>query len=352
MGEAIAIVHPDTGWTRHPELLKGNRYEWGAQPLSRNFRRGEEHEGAKDPLRRHWELHKPSHGTAVASVMIGGFGPDGSGGTDGSTPLLPEYEELADADFASGVAPLAHVIPQRVVDHVVLTSADSVALARAIMLATRVSGGQQEVGVISISIGGPMKGTPARLKLSRALRDARRSGIITCAAAGQFARGASRILPVAFPGRSVHTICAAACDHEYRMLPDGFYGSEVDITVPGAGIAVARTAPRASVTDPPEYGYDRFAEGTSYSTGMLAGACALWLARHGRAELIARYGKPLMLDAFKLSVFRSCDRRGGDWDRKHGHGVLDVTELLRPELDDLPTRREVQVLSDAIGWGP
>lgn len=155
MGETIAIAHPDTGWTRHPELLEGHRYEWGARPLSRNLRRGEEHEGVKDPLTRGW-LRKTSHGTAVASVMIAGFGPRGSGGTDGSASVLPDYDELADADFASGVAPLAHVIPQRVVDNVVLSGPDSLALARAIMLATRVAGRQQEAGVISISLGGPL----------------------------------------------------------------------------------------------------------------------------------------------------------------------------------------------------
>lgn len=76
------------------------------------------------------------------------------------------------------------------------------------------------------------------------------------------------------------------------MLSTGFYGSEVDITVPGVGIAVARTAPLASRTDPPEYGCDRLAQGTSYATSILAGACALWLARCGSRATVARTSSP------------------------------------------------------------
>ena len=405
-GDGIAIFHPDTGWAEHPDLIKGNRYHYQDERLSRNFRRDDGEGSGRDPMSRR-PFTKASHGSSVASVMIGGFGVadadgegnetgDGDGDDAARPPLLPDYDELEDAGFASGVAPLAHVLPQRVVNSVVLFGRDLPALARAINFATRMTNESSDwnVGVISISLGSPRSSAPHRRRtafrdgrLFEALKYARQSGLIVCAAAGQLTRflWLNRLFRVAYPGRSVHTICAAACDREHDMLASGFYGREVDITAPGVDINVTRSDNRLRPVDPsdPEPPGDEPPDvprvrvehtyketyGSSYATAMLAGACALWLARYGRDTLIERYTKPLMLDAFKLAVWDTSDKRhddaddadderpcrptlsGSPWNAdRHGVGVLDVEALLAPDEEDLPSKSRVEACSMAIGW--
>ena len=399
MGDKIAIFHPDTGWAEHPDLIKGNRYHYEDEQLSRNFRRDNDQQSGRDPMRRR-PFTKASHGSSVASVMIGGFGvadvdndgdqaSDGAGDDAAGPPLLPDYDELKDAEFASGVAPLAHVLPQRVVNNVVLFGRDLPALARAVNYATRTNNesGDWQVGVISISLGSPRSSALDRgrtlfrdAQLSRALKHARQNGIIVCAAAGQLTKFLNRLFRVAYPGRSVHTICAAACDREHKMLSSGFYGPEVDITAPGVDINVTRSDNRLGPVDPAKHTY-KVTYGSSYATAMLAGSCALWLARYGRDELIEKYTKPLMLDAFRLAVWDTSDKRhdnadnadkadkaddaddaddehpcrptlsGSPWDAdRHGVGVLDVEALLAPAEDDLPSKSRVEACAKAIGW--
>jgi hypothetical protein len=82
-------------------------------------------------------------------------------------------------------------------------------------------------------------------------------------------------------------------------------------------------------------------KGTSYATAIVAGACALWQAHHGRANLIRDYGLPLIFDLFKKVLKDSCDKPQ-DWDTaKYGAGVLDAVALLNHPL---PPRAEIEQL--------
>lgn len=139
----------------------------------------------------------------------------------------------------------------------------------------------------------------------------------------------------AYPGTDPNTICCAACDYLGDLLHDGFYGPQVDITAPGAWTYCARSELNA------QGGVDHFvnrSSGTSFATALTAGACALWQAHHGRAQLIARFGKPLMTHAFRwaLKISAATQTASGaqaPWDsRRRGFGMLDAAALLQAPL--------------------
>lgn len=360
-GEGITIVHPDTGYTEHPELMGDTRYRTsdGLNFLFSDWRKPPAPSfPAKDPLTG----LQASHGTSTASVMI-------SAKCHPNTPLANDpcaddvpcpdsfpppplrfaNYSVPSGDFVSGVAPMAEVIPLRVANSVTLTESSASALARAIYHAIGIE--SETVGVISISLGYlPTTGKEGNIMLTtqKALRAARDAGIVVCAAAAQIPNCPNLdewlfdISP-AFPGRDPNTICCAACNYAHMPLDTGFYGPEVDITAPGVNIWAAESI-RGKGGAVEAYSVKKTGTGTSYSTAIVAGACALWQAHHGRAWLIEEYGKPLIFDLFKKVLKDSCDKPTG-WDSsRHGAGVLDVVALLTAKL---PPKEDIQALRDS-----
>lgn len=157
----------------------------------------------------------------------------------------------------------------------------------------------------------------------------------------------------AYPGSDLNTICCAGCDYLGNRMHDGFYGAEVDITAPAANTYSAKAA-RNDQGDI-DYYVQRSA-GTSYATAITAGACALWQAHHGRAALIAKFGRPLILHAFRWALRESAARQtvtGAQvpWDSaRRGFGMLDAAALLRQALPAGP-RELIDALrgADMIG---
>ncbi len=351
-GEGIIIAHPDTGYTNHPELIKGGRY-LTSPPNAKNFFVQRHIEDlstntAEDFLISGLLPRHPSHGTSTASLMF----------SDEGHPILNPpntdypYYTVPTGQFVTGIAPKAKVLPLRVTSTVALggrTLLSSshcintyVCVARALdhVVALR----NAEIGVVSISLGG----LTTQPTLNRALMLCRRKGIIVCAAAGQaFGR---RLFPPSFPGRSPHTICVAGCYADLSEPSEGFYGDQVDITAPGWGVTIARTSgqeKRDYEHDPVRnYAIDQNGEGTSYSTALTAGACALWLAYHNRRKLIETYGRPFLFDVFRHCLISSCFGRGS-WPRHRGYGVLNVLGLLDY---DLPTVAEAESIARNNNW--
>lgn len=342
-GEGVIIAHPDTGWTEHPELLKGNRYIRD-NALSKNFfGRFAPHLPAEDILSG-WS---PSHGTTTASLMIS---EEGHPSMNPPNTNYPHYT-VPVTDFVTGIAPKAEVIPLRVTDFVMLGSGHSSmhgqlvntyrTLTQAIYYALTLN--NDMVGVISISLGG------ARLPsyLEEALISARRRGVIVCCAAGQIVGGPG---PAA-PGRSVHALCVAGSAQDDSKPSEGFYGSAVDVTAPGWGVIVARTTgnvPRPTVPNPPRnFIIDPSSDGTSYATALTAGVCALWQAFHGRLNLIRTFGRPLLTDVFRYCLANSVRKPTG-WDRyNRGMGILDVEALLRFAL---PSYSTAELVANSNYW--
>jgi subtilisin family serine protease len=248
---------------------------------------------AIDPLER----GNPGHGTTTASVIMSATG--GAGAT-----------------FVSGIAPEATILPLRVTPRVVLLGFDR--LAEAIRYAT-----DHGSHVISMSLGGV---TPSGT-LERAIAHAVSEGVVVLAAAGN-------VWPwVVYPARYDQVIACAACNCQRGIWSRSASGSTVDVTAPGETVWVARPG-----TDPGQG--DDFIDvgsGTSYAVATTAGACALWLAFHGRDALITRYGKGQVASVFKevLMTHGVNTPRGWKTD-KHGAGILDVEKLLTAPLPATP----------------
>jgi serine protease len=337
-GEGVLIVHPDTGWTEHPELIKGGRYLTDIR-LSKNFfGQWSEYLLAQDTLVEGLLLF-PSHGTKTASLMLS---EEGHPNTIPANPEYPNYNVDSDL-YVTGIAPKVEVIPLRVSDSVVLGSNYThhatlntyATLGKAIDYTLSLN----DVGVISISLGG-INEHPA---LNISLKYSRQSGVIICAAAGQ-AFNTGGIRKPSFPGNSPHTICVAGCYKNFDKPSEGFYGKAVDISAPGWGVIVAETK-----KNPPFYVIDQNGEGTSFATAITAGACALWLAFHNRSILIKKYGRPFLHNVFKYVLQQSCKKDIQGWDSNtRGAGFLDVKALL--EYKPLPDVRIIEDIAKEDGW--
>jgi serine protease len=305
-GEGIRVGHPDTGYTRHAEI-------WDDQPrvlAAEGFDFVRRSADPLDPLER----GNPGHGTTTASVIMSGIG-----GADARK-------------FVSGVAPRASLVPFRVTPSVVLLSFDR--LAEAIRLAA-----DRDCHVISMSLGGPV---PSRA-LERAIAYAVHRGVIVLAAAGN-------VWPwVVYPARLDQVIACAACNCQRAIWRNSASGDTVDVTAPGESVWVARPGSTAGPADD----LVNHGSGTSYAVATVAGACALWLAFHGRDALIARYGADQLAAVFKDLLMAQGVTTPPGWKKdRHGAGILDVASLLSAALPDTPPAIGLRVRAAAAPRRP
>ena len=280
-GEHIVVAHPDTGFVAHSELA-------GADVnLGLGFDFVDDDPDPTDPLLP----GNPGHGTSTASVL-----------------LSPEGDETH--VHVCGVAPRATLVPLRVstrVEHFSWTR-----LTRAIHLA--LDHGAQ---VISMSLGGPLPSAALEEALERAVD----AGVIAVAAAGNY-------WPfVVYPARYEQTIGCAACNCVRAPWAWSASGGDVDITAPGESVW------RAKSTATDLTGVDR-SDGTSYAAAHVAGVAALWLAHHGRAALVMKYGAAGVPAVFKelLATVAHANTPAG-WDRSnYGAGIVDAAAMLAAPL--------------------
>jgi thermitase len=171
---------------------------------------------------------------------------------------------------------------------------------------------------MSMSLGGPF---PSRA-LRRAVDAACDEGIILLAAAGNYWPW------VVYPAAYDRVIAVAACDHRRRMWQWSATGESVDVTAPGANVWVAR----AAAGNPPIYEVGP-GSGTSFAVATAAGVTALWLAFHGREQLISRYGKANLAGVFRELLVRDGVQTPPDWDsEKCGAGIVHARRLLEAAL--------------------
>ena len=293
-GEGIVVGHPDTGYTRHAEIWDGRVRV--ADSYDFVLRKAD----AVDPL----EPGNPGHGTTTASVIMSSTGGTGE-------------------KFVSGVAPAATIVPLRVTARVVLISFDK--LAEAIRYAA-----DHGCHVISMSLGGV---TPSGA-LSRAVSHAVSQGVVVLAAAGN-------VWPwVVYPARLDQVIACAACNCQKGIWSKSATGDTVDVTAPGETVWVARPGKNTGQDDD----IIDVGSGTSYAVATTAGACALWLAYHGRDALIARYGKGQIASVFKeVLMTRGVQTPPGWRTDKHGAGILDAEKLLSAQLPSTPPAAGLRV---------
>ncbi len=299
-GEGIRIAHPDSGYTEHKELMErpggidtNSAYDFVDDDTSALDKDG-------------------FHGTGTASVMMSGAGID----------IL-------------GVAPKMTLVPMRVAQKGFLRPAP--VLLRSGMRRLRKSIARaidKDCHVISISLG--WFGNTA---LHDVIQRAWEQNIIIVAAAGNFTGPI-----IVWPARYRECICMAGCDSLRGIWEGSARGSRVDFTGPAqdvwkAGFDRGRESPMQS-------------SGTSFATAMTAGVAALWLAFHGRDNLIDRYGNEgiRLTEVFRTVIKRSADPKPRSWFGGFG-GIVNAERALRtplPELREVRRSFELEAMMEGI----
>ncbi len=316
-GEGIAIAHPDTGYTEHPEI-----WEAGSVDTTRDrdvYAEPEDDDARAELEDDGWNFGGPGHGTATASVIVGPPGPRDAGLPACDGDAICGESGAARPLFVSGVAPDASVVPLRVSNGVVHFSWRSV--RRAVEHAVA-----EDLPIVSMSLGGPLPSRRTRAVIAAAAQ----RGMVLIAAAGNDVP----FRPVVWPARYPEVVACAATNAERRPWSGSSRGAAIDICAPGESVwraFVERDA--AGVT---HYRIGR-SSGTSYATAAVAGVCALWMARHGRDALEARYGGRLA-DAFRLVLDDTARSSPHLPEDEFGPGIVDAKAVVDHPL---PSRERV-----------
>jgi hypothetical protein len=206
--------------------------------------------------------------------------------------------------------------------------------------------GLNDIGVITMSLGGPPGKNKAYRQLRNALLEVRRRGIVVFCAGGQgggaptaFLFNAIDLAP--FPATDPNTIGVSACEITDAPYNIGVHGQHIKVAAPGDQVWRAAT----TRNDALPHGRDFFVErshGSSYATAIAAGVCALWQSRWGRDKLIGErdlsragntrkpglYPPQHLMTAF-LMCLESTARKPVGFDReKYGCGIIDAKALL------------------------
>lgn len=277
-GAGIVVAQPDTGITAHAELV-GVRSAGGWDILDSDA----------DPT-DHLGFLSPGHGTGTASVLV-------------------SPETLA----VTGSAPQVGHLPIRAVESIFRITQLSVAQA----IDWAVGRGAH---VITMSLGG----VPA-VALLRALQRAVRADVIVMAAAGNCVR------LVVWPARYGECLAVAGTSSTDQQWPGTCRGAAVDVSAPAQNVL------RAAVPDGAGPGNAAVGpgQGTSYAVALTAGVAALWLAHHGRADLVtAARARGETLQEMFLRLVRATARRPPGWNASEmGAGIVDARALLEAGLD-------------------
>jgi hypothetical protein len=370
LGEGIVIAHPDTGWAPHPQLGV-DRIDVA---LSHNAATGQSGGDAARHSTRSGDSLLPNvtHGTATASIMIGGTGNGTERSTlakaalgfdvtdDGKRNYGSAQRVMDGAGVLTGVAPQATVRPIKFIDDQwldvdrtgingagVVRVADE-DLVRAIDYA-RTSGAH----VISLSIGGLMHDEVQRA-IDRAVEDANmivvaaagqtyameRLGLNTLAALAQ-GLGVDDVDSVTLPAAYANVIAVAGCCPNGRPWDESLRGPNIDIAAPADGVWAADFMPGGPNPSAGRTPTVEAASGTSFAAAFMAGVAALWLAHHGRDSLEDQYPSIPLAWVFRHQL-QLCATAvpSASWDsQSFGPGVVNVQALL--ELD-LPRPRDVR----------
>ncbi|MCA1617895.1 MAG: S8 family serine peptidase [Acidobacteria bacterium] len=291
-GEGGVVGHPDTGYTRHPEITSRLLTDKGFDFVNNDS-------DARDELKRGFLLF-PGHGTGTSSVIVSPQGAQTNFGNLGANPLA-----------VWGVAPGAKLIPVRVSTSVVLVGGGVLNLARAIEHAA-----DKNVHVISISMG---TGFP-NSRLLKAVQYAQKRGVIVLAAAGNY------VGFVVWPAAYDEVIAVAASNARNKTWLHSSRGGAVDVTAPGESVWCA------GVEDNGGFSVGR-GSGTSFAVATVAGVAALWLSHHGRAKLAKRYGAEKIPVIFNQILRDNCDPLAGAGPG-FGRGLVNADRVLAAPLPD------------------
>jgi hypothetical protein len=302
-GAGVRIGHLDTGWTVHDDLDSARL----RTDLGFDFLRDQQE--ADDPLPSGsasvLERDNPGHGTKSGSVIMSG----------------------ESAGKITGVAPEADLVPIRCVRSVVIVE-DS-AVAEAVDHAVK-----QGCDVISMSIGGFP--SPA---LHAAVRNAVASNVIVVAAAG------NEVTLVVFPAGWPECLAIGGSAVSGDTDWDGTsWGPPVDICAPAERVWCAVHGGDSPGTEVAAH------SGTTFATANVAGVAALWVATHGRDELLRKYrGRNFLQEVFRHVISVTAHVPDG-WDHiGFGAGIIRADRVVREPLPVL-LPNPVTVIKTIVEW--
>ena len=282
-GADIKIGHIDTGFSAHIEVDGTYNPDTGYDLIRKRL-------PAADPM-NYWGT--AGHGGSTASVMVS-----------------------RSPDKITGTAPAAMTVPYRAIKHVaVVTKMGRV--AKAIYMAADAG-----CDVISMSLGG----LSLFSGLNEALKYAIERDVILVAAAGNCVG----IVVAPAASRNCIAVSGTRPDDKPWKYASYDWNDRVDIAGPAQWILAA--APKEG-----NMAYSKHGEGTSYATAMTAGAAALWLAFHGKANCVAAATRAdlSLQEYFRLLLRQTADRPAG-WDPGYGAGILNCLHLLKAGLPAAP----------------
>lgn len=278
-GADVIVAQPDTGITPHVELT-GVAFVPGYDVI-------DDDGDPTDPLT---PAGNPGHGTGTASVLVS----------------LESY-------IVTGSAPQARLMPIRTIESVVRVR--QITVARAIDWAIEAG-----AHVVTMSLGG----IPAQA-LQRAITRAVEADLIVLAAAGNCVR------LVVWPARYHECIAVAATNAADEPWPGTCRGAPVDISAPGQNVYHAVVPPGG----PPDSDTVGQGQGTSFAVALTAGVAAMWVAHHGRENVVAAaHAHGETVQAMFRRLLQSTSRRPIPWDpHAMGPGIADARALLEAGLD-------------------
>lgn len=273
-GQDILVFQPDTGVVpTHTALPHGSADD----PRSINL---------VEPGRKPIDLLKgglnKAHGTGTGTTVVG-------------------------VGSMRGSAPDARLIPLRCIETVAVF--DQSPIAQAIDHARR-----KGAHVITMSLGG----VPSRA-LHAAVKQAVSQNVIVLAAAGNCVR------EVVWPARYAETIALGGTNERDEPWRGSSQGETVTVSAPGEFV---RRADGNDTAQPPARVSG--GQGTSFATALTAGVAALWLAHHGREELLQKLPAGHNLQQlFRKSLCDSADKPTGFDHERFGAGIVNALALLQ-----------------------
>ena len=287
----IRVGHPDTGYTVHPEFDPPRVIESDGTNIADGTA------DPSDPLVTTLTNRHPAHGTSTGALIM-------SGGPDQNPPGA--------ADVIAGVAPNAHLIPIRCVDHTAFIA--NGAVAAGLDYATR-----QNCDVVSISLGGQW--TPG---FEAALNEAVYGrSMVVVAAAGQC------IGSVVNPAAYDDCIAVAGSGQADQPWQHSSRGAEVDICAPAEDVRLAEVR-RANGIVTYSVG---IGSGTSFATAYVGGVAALWLHHHGRAAIRnAAAARGLTVQHLFRDIAQRTALVPNPWPAGYGPGIIQADRVLAEPL--------------------
>ena len=332
-GEGIVIAQVDSGYSDHPFF---NDVWKDKSKKGINLFSGEDPYDPRDTSIR-WLNPNPvkGHGTTVSSPSV-----------NRGTVMM----ENADAKAPRGSAPKATQYTIRVASSPALFPPDCRRLEKAF---DKIADENIDVHVISMALGSPTSIGNLEEKIERVIKN----NIIVIAAGGQ---GVGSYGPVIYPGRYENVITCGGYQWAWGETAELWHERKMEWwDLAHAGTSIDITGPASNVCNP-SFAYDyrkrKFNNiynensGTNMATGVTTGIAALWLAHHGRDNLIEYFNPEINIQqAFKKVLELTAVKTGwkGTYKREYGHGMIDAEAILKKDLNDI--KRAALYDKDATG---